>query len=313
MEAPRIPINEKERLETLLRLKILDTPSEDRYDRYTRICTRLFDTPIAVISLVDKYRQWFKSTCGIDAKETSRKFSFCAHAILDDDILEVPDALLDGRFRDNPLVTDMPNIRFYAGAPLKTPNGHNIGTLCIIDKTPRQLNEDQKVMLRNLADMVVDDIVRYVDLSTGLDNRVALINAGNYAFGRARPDKRFYLTLLDMSAVIETQENAEAKNAWRDKFVAQMQDLFAHAVSIAHLGDDHYCILHEQHHALCDIETLHHIFAHTDLRLQSEPVYVDRIPLQASEFVAMEDLLRRVDALFFADKRNLLPKIDKRH
>ncbi|MBT8151312.1 MAG: GGDEF domain-containing protein, partial [Gammaproteobacteria bacterium] len=95
MEAPRIPSNEKERLETLLRLRILDTPSDDRYDRYTQICTRLFDVPIAVISLVDKYRQWFKSACGLDARETPRKISFCGHAILNDDIFEVQDALQD--------------------------------------------------------------------------------------------------------------------------------------------------------------------------------------------------------------------------
>lgn len=313
MEEPRIPSNERERLETLLRLKVLDTPNEDRYDRYTQICTRLFDTPIAVISLVDKYRQWFKSTAGLDAKETPRKISFCGHAILDDGVFEVPDALQDERFRDNPLVTDMPNIRFYAGAPLKTPNGQNIGTLCIIDRGPKHLSEDEKVMLKNLADMVVDDMVRYVDIATGLDNRSALIAAGNNALAKARPDHVYYLTLLDVGDVVSRQESREEKNSWRERFARELQDYFAHAVSIAHLGNDHYCIMDENISALPHDESLLHACTNTDVRLQNEPVYAGKMLVRRADRMAMEDWLREVDARFFRNHREPLPEIDGAH
>lgn len=313
MEEPRIPRNEKERLETLLRLRILDTPNEDRYDRYTQICTRLFDTPIAVISLVDKYRQWFKSATGLEAKETPRKISFCGHAILGDDVFEVQDALQDERFRDNPLVQDMPNIRFYAGAPLKTPNGQNIGTLCIIDRGPKQLSEDEKVMLKNLADMVVDDMVRYVDLATGLDNRSALMAAGNSALARARPDQCYYLALLDTGLVLENMESNDAKSGWRERFAAELQHYFGHAVSIAHLGNDQYCLMYEEQVALPDNELLHHACANTDVRLQDEAIFVGKLAVHRSDRMAMEDWLREVDARFFGSPRDTLPGVEGKH
>ncbi len=178
MQEPDIPHNENDRLATLYSLNILDTPHDDRFDRYTRISARIFDMPIAVISLVDKSRQWFKSTEGFDGKESSRSISFCGHAILGDEVFEVRNALRDPRFRDNPLVVNRPNIRFYAGAPLEAPNGHKLGTLCIIDKVPRQLSDEEKIMLKNLAVMVVGEMVNYFDAETGLANRDALINAG---------------------------------------------------------------------------------------------------------------------------------------
>ena len=178
MQEPNIPPNESDRLATLHGLDILDTPRDDRFDKYTRISARIFDTPISVISLVDRHRQWFKSTEGFDAKESPRNISFCGHAILGDEIFEVRNALRDPRFRDNPLVINLPNIRFYAGAPLEAPNGHKLGTLCIIDTVPRQLSDEEKVMLKKLADMVVGEMVGYFDAETGLADQDALLNVG---------------------------------------------------------------------------------------------------------------------------------------
>ena len=154
---------EDERLATLHSLQILDTPCDDRFDRFTRISARIFDMPVAIISLVDRDRQWFKSTEGFNAEETPRKFSFCGHAILGNDVFEVRNARRDPRFRDNPFVIDQPHIRFYAGAPLEAPNGHKLGTLCIIDKIPRQLSDEEKTMLKNLADMVVSEMFSHSD------------------------------------------------------------------------------------------------------------------------------------------------------
>ena len=163
MQQPAIPLNEDERLATLHSVEILDTPRDDRFDRFTRISARIFDMPIAIISLVDRDRQWFKSTEGFNAEETPRKFSFCGHAILGNDVFEVRNARRDPRFRDNPFVIDQPHIRFYAGAPLEAPNGHKLGTLCIIDKIPRQLSDEEKTMLKNLADMVVSEMFSQSD------------------------------------------------------------------------------------------------------------------------------------------------------
>ena len=178
MQEPSIPPNEVDRVATLHKLGILDTPRDDRFDRYTRISARIFDMPIAVISLVDRHRQWFKSTEGFDATESPRNISFCGHAILGDEVFEVRNALRDPRFRDNPLVTNQPNIRFYAGAPLEAPNGHKLGTLCILDIVPRQLSDEEKTRLKNLADMVVAEMVAYFDTQTGLADQQALQNAG---------------------------------------------------------------------------------------------------------------------------------------
>ena len=163
MQQPAMPHNEDERLATLHSLEILDTPRDDRFDRFTRISARIFDMPVAIISLVDRDRQWFKSTAGFNAEETPRKFSFCGHAILGNDVFEVRNARRDPRFRDNPFVIDQPHIRFYAGAPLEAPNGHKLGTLCIIDKIPRQLSDEEKTMLKNLADMVVSEMFSHFD------------------------------------------------------------------------------------------------------------------------------------------------------
>jgi GAF domain-containing protein len=164
MQQPAKPDNEEERLATLHGLEILDTARDDRFDRYTRISARIFDMPIAIISLVDRDRQWFKSIEGLDAEETPRKFSFCGHAILGNEVFEVRNARRDQRFRDNPLVIDQPHIRFYAGAPLKAPDGHKLGTLCIIDKVPRQLSDEEKTMLKNLANMVVSEMFSHSDI-----------------------------------------------------------------------------------------------------------------------------------------------------
>lgn len=126
MEAPKFPADESARIETLRALRILDTAPEERFDRITRMAKRMFGVPISLVSLVDSERQWFKSAEGLDAKETPREISFCGHAILGDDVFIVPNALVDSRFSDNPLVVDAPEIRFYAGSPIKAANGHKV-------------------------------------------------------------------------------------------------------------------------------------------------------------------------------------------
>lgn len=150
MKTPDIPADEASRLEELRHLNLLDTESEERFDCIVRTAKRLFDVPIALISLVDENRQWFKSCYGLDATQTDRDISFCGHAIHGDDVFLVTDASKDPRFQDNPLVTGEPNIRFYAGCPIRGPKGHRIGTLCVIDSKPKNVDDE---MIRSLSDL----------------------------------------------------------------------------------------------------------------------------------------------------------------
>lgn len=159
MRAPDFPIDETHRTDALDSLCLLDTAPEPDFDRIVRLGRALFGVRTCLVSLVDRDRQWFKARAGLDAEQTPRDISFCGHAILTPDVLVVRNALEDERFHDNPLVTGPPDIRFYAGAPLRLPNGYTIGTLCIIDPTPRpDFGPDQVGLLEDLAGMALTAI-----------------------------------------------------------------------------------------------------------------------------------------------------------
>jgi GAF domain-containing protein len=156
--AAPIPKNEVKRLKVLWQYDVLDTVPEEVFDNLTDLAAHICEAPVAMISLVDENRQWFKAKVGTSVKETSRDISFCAHAILNDELLVIADATKDARFSDNPLVTGSQRIRFYAGAPLITPDGHALGTLCVLDKKPRKLRSEQLKALRVLALHVVTQL-----------------------------------------------------------------------------------------------------------------------------------------------------------
>ena len=156
----RMPDNEIERLKALHDLRILDTPREAVFDDLAFLAAHVCDTPIALVTFVDGSRQWFKARVGLETTETPRDVAFCSHAILGDDIFEVPDAHADSRFADNPLVIDQPHIRFYAGAPLVTPDGYAFGTVCAIDHRPRELTTGQREALRALSRLIIAELER---------------------------------------------------------------------------------------------------------------------------------------------------------
>jgi diguanylate cyclase (GGDEF)-like protein len=155
--APPIPLNESSRLRSLNEYEILDTDAEEAFDELTRLGSFICGTPISTVTLIDEHRQWFKSSFGLNprSRETSRNIAFCAHAINQDNAFVVPDAQQDPRFANNPLVIGDPHIRFYAGLPLTNPEGFNLGTLCVIDRTPRELSDAQIEALRILARQVM--------------------------------------------------------------------------------------------------------------------------------------------------------------
>lgn len=152
------PDNEQERLRRLKELDILDTLEEQAYDDLTHLAAQICDTPIALVSLIDNDRQWFKSHLGLEATETPRELAFCAHAILDDNVFIVEDSDKDERFKDNPLATEEPHVKFYAGAPLILDNNIHLGTLCVIDKKARHLSDEQIFSLEALARQVVGQL-----------------------------------------------------------------------------------------------------------------------------------------------------------
>ncbi|MQA19800.1 GAF domain-containing protein [Rugamonas rivuli] len=158
MLAAPIPDNDAERLAALRELLILDTPPEQRYDKVVQFAAEEFDMPIALLSLIDENRQWFKANVGLDVCETARDISFCGHAILQSDIFVIPDARADARFADNPIVTGEPYVIFYAGAPLRMPSGFTIGTLCIIDHKPRTLDATELAILGTLRDLLLEEL-----------------------------------------------------------------------------------------------------------------------------------------------------------
>jgi len=250
MIKPPTPVDELMRLETLRNLKILDTESEERFDRVTRLARRVFGAPIALVSLVDNDRQWFKSRQGIEVTETSREVSFCGHAILDDKVMVVNDAHDDERFSDNPLVTSDPSIRFYAGYPLSAPDGSKVGTLCIIDRKPRQLQEEDVSLLEELGRMVEEELavasMMHNDPVTGLSNGVGFAVIGKHLIAMCeRTDAPASLMLMRFvnHHLIEGFEGPEAGDRAAIEIAQQLMASFRDSDIVGRIAVDAFAVL----------------------------------------------------------------------
>ncbi|WP_260954554.1 GGDEF domain-containing protein [Pseudomonas citri] len=250
MLAPGKPDDEAVRLKKLHSLKLLDTAPEERFDRLTRLARRLFDVPIALVSLVDAHRQWFKSSVGLDVSETPREVSFCGHTILQDQILEISDAEQDERFRDNPLVTREPGIRFYAGYPLGLEDGSRLGTLCLIDTRPRVLDDEERDLLRDLARMAEQEMVAVqmasMDELTLLSNRRGFKLLAQHALSvcerLSRPATLLFFDLDDFKPINDRFGHAEGDSALKT-FADVLRIAFRESDVIGRLGGDEFVAL----------------------------------------------------------------------
>lgn len=314
MQQANLPENEKERLATLRSLSILDTVRDERFDRFTRLAVRVFDMPIALISLVDENRQWFKSVEGFEGSETPREISFCAHAIHGDDVFEVRNSRRDSRFRDNPLVIEQPHIRYYAGAPLVTPDGNRMGTLCIIDRVPRQLRDDDKRLLRDLANMVVDEMISYVDPKTDLANRHALFVSGSRVFDHVSDKSGMSLLLFDIGEMANLQDDARPRRAPENIFADLLRAYFRAAESIAYLGGHRFCVLLKENPYFDEAKAtnLACVAAKKELREYwrsgSPWALAGRVQYDSNRHRSFDDMMLEAEGIFFSYEKR--PQVD---
>lgn len=208
-----IPADESQRQRELERQGVLGRPGDEHFNRLVRLAATIFETPIALISLVDGDRQWFLARHGLELEETPRQMAFCAHAIVGDSTLVVPDASQDPRFCGNPLVSGEPLIRFYAGSPLQNPEGHNLGTLCVIDRHPRTFSTEQVKLLEELAQLVLRELelrrLATVCQPTGLPNRNSFLEQAEPELQRARQSNA-ELALL----ALEIDHFSQVRHRW---------------------------------------------------------------------------------------------------
>lgn len=250
MKTPDTPEDETARLRTLRSLSILDTPEEERFDRLTRLAKRMFDVPIALVSLVDENRQWFKSHEGLNVRETSRDISFCGHTILGNKTFIITDTTKDERFADNPLVLNEPNIRFYAGCPLRYLDGSKLGTLCIIDDNPRTLSGEDLDALKDLAELVESELAAVqlatLDELTGISNRRGFItlaqNSLNICARQGISASLVFFDLNNFKPINDTFGHAEGDRALI-AFAEQMKSTFRDSDVFARLGGDEFVVL----------------------------------------------------------------------
>ena len=323
MKEPDKPANEKERLGSLRSLEILDTGAEERFDRITRMAARLFDVPIALISLVDENRQWFKSRVGLDACETGRDISFCGHAILGNETFVIENALQDERFRDNPLVTGAPEIRFYAGVPLRYLNGNKLGTLCIIDRKPRTLSDEDLTALRDLADMAEGELgaiqLATIDDLTKISNRRGFITLAQSSLSLcARQGVPVSLAIFDLDEfkpINDRYGHAEGDRALI-AFAGLMRKAFRQSDVLARLGGDEFTVLLTNASEAAAREIVERFRGLLDVFNQQMNRGYDIgfaagiVSLQPDGDCRIEDLLREADVVMYENKLDAKPRLE---
>jgi len=312
MLKPPLPLDETARLSSLHSLRILDTPSEERFDRITRMAKRVFGVEICLISLVDSNRQWFKSRQGLEVCETDREISFCGHAICNEEVFVVSDASKDERFHDNPLVTGAPHIRFYAGCAVHGPNGHRIGTLCLIDSKPRAFSADDAATMRDLAAMVDDEIsvssqVTVDDLTQVANRRGFHLVAGHMLSLCRRTGTEAELAFFDLDGfkVINDTHGHAAGDELLKYFAGLLLKCFRTADVVARLGGDEFVVLMAGSNGASElaVQRLKDLASRAESEVKKKLAWsVGFIQLDPGRHDNIESLLADADGRMYEDK-----------
>ena len=319
MIKPDVPVNESLRLSNLRSLDILDTAAEERFDRLTRLAKRLFNVPIALVSLVDEHRQWFKSRIGIDASETPREISFCGHTILNNEVLVIPDTMKDLRFEDNPFVTAEPFIRFYAGCTLKYLDNTSMGTLCIVDNKPRTFTDADISALKDLAEITERELsaieLAILDDLTGIANRrgfsILAQNSLNLCTRHEIPVSLVFFDINKFKQINDRFGHAEGDRALKE-FAGQMKRTFRDSDVIARLGGDEFVALLTNTNNLQAEE----LILRLQLAVESRNLSSNRryklsfssgvVTVNGSQCPSIDTLLDQADTLMYRKKRHMV-------
>jgi diguanylate cyclase (GGDEF)-like protein len=315
MVLPPIPANENARIATLRLLNILDTEPEERFDRLTRMAKKLLAVPIVQITLVDSDRQWFKSSAGGPLGETSRDISFCAHAIAGEGIFMVPDAGLDERFFDNPLVLGDPNIRFYAGCPLKVGDA-NLETLCVIDDKPRMFDAEEMQLLRDTAGMAEQELAAVQMASTDhltlISNRRGFETLAQHALSVCKRVGRsatlLYFDLNYFKEINDSLGHAAGDEALKT-FATGLLNVFRESDVLGRMGGDEFAVLltGTSSSAVEDVLARMEEWLQVNNRVEETGFAIEfsvgRIEFDPEQHRTIEDLLRKADSAMYEHKR----------
>lgn len=312
MKEPSIPLGETVRLQSLHSLRILDSVPDERFDRITRMAQRLFDVDICLVSLVASDRQWFKSKQGLAACETPRNISFCGHAILEEKAFVIEDTLIDQRFADNPLVTDEPRIRFYAGYPVHAPNGERIGTLCLIDPKPRSFSPRDEETLKDFAALVDDELASsskmHVDELTGIANRRGFTTVAQHLLPLcARNDLNVELLFFDLDEFkqLNDKHGHEAGDEALRLFAKVLLKSFRSADVVARLGGDEFAVMMAGERVFSEraLESMdEHVGSIHSKVARALKWSVGMIRFDKTRHAGLDELLADADRLMYADK-----------
>ena len=306
--------DETQRLASLNSLRIMDTPSEECFDRITRMARRLFDVKTCLVSLVDEHRLWIKSRQGTDIVEAPREVTFCAHAIAHNRLFIVDDATLDPRFADNPLVTEEPHVRFYAGCPLRGPGGYRIGALCLIDTQPRHFDEEDRVTLRDLAAMVEGEFALVsqttVDELTQVANRRGFNSVAGHMLSLCRrTGAKAELLFFDLDDFKDINDSFghSAGDEMLQHFAGLLLQCFRSADVVARLGGDEFVVLlaGQETDAEEALRRLARDVANDDCEIRRLLKWsAGHVRYDPSRHDSVEDLLKDADALMYENKSN---------
>jgi len=317
MGKPNATFDETLRLQTLNAFKILDTPQEERFDRITKLAQRLLDVPVALFSLVDENRIWFKSKQGLETAEIPRHGALCDYALLCETVFVVENTTKDERFRDNPVVTEAPGVRFYAGCPVSAPNGSRLGTLCVLDTVPRQIGPEDVDMIRELARLVEDELstltMATTDELTKLANRrgFQMISGPMIALcQRAWNPATVVMFDLDGLKQINDEFGHEAGDLAIKDFASLLLKAFRESDVIARIGGDEFCVLltdPKEANPMCPLKRLQ---TRVDsYNAESQRSYALKfsagvVPFDKKRHKSVDDLLRDADERMYSQKRS---------